>query len=177
VDACTKTRLSLFRKIPVSTAYFEVFISPSTSMLRSDELPHIWPHLFPSTKVQISYSLIIPLLNKKNSSWDAEFSKWCGALLRNVGNYETTQRNVPERCNLHQNRFQNFRLRKIVCLKSNNKSHDQGYTNLGRHVAVATKFFTMTSNICGSSVSNSLHVFQLNQPTRCSKFLSLLLVI
>jgi hypothetical protein len=177
VDACANTRHSLFRKIPVSTGYFEVYISPSTSMLRRGGLPHMCPKLFPSTLVQISYSLIILLFNKKNSSWDAEFSKWCGALLRNVDNYEMTQRNVPERYNLHQNRFQNLKLRKMVCLKSNNKSHDHGYTHLGRHVAVATKFFMMTTNISESSVWNALNVFQLNQPTRCSKFSSLLLVI
>jgi len=100
-------------------------------MLRWSGLPHIWPQLFPSTQVQISYSLIKLLFHKRNSSGAAGFLKWCGALLRNIGNKEKTQRNVPEYCNRHQNWFENFKFRKTACWISKNKSLDQGYTNLG----------------------------------------------
>jgi len=37
----------------------------------------------------------------------------------------------------------------------------QGSTNARRQVAVATKFFTATPNICGPSVQNLFHIILL----------------
>jgi hypothetical protein len=98
----------------------------------------------------------------------SSFLNFCTPKLEAAGSskmlviYQTTRHQTHKFGNLHSHRREN-----LQCLESShfsaaskhrpiNNLH-QGCTNPGRQVARATKFPTVTPNICGSSVWDLLH--------------------